>query len=61
MLFSILLYAYTTSCNFLKAASILAFLTLLTNRELNRWAVAGMSISLTTLNTPSLSRPVSSF
>jgi hypothetical protein len=61
ILFSMLLYAYTTSCDFLKAASVLAFLTLLINCKLNRQAVAGMSISLTILNTLSLSRPVSSF
>jgi hypothetical protein len=60
-LFSISLYAYTTSYNFLKAISVPAFLTLLINCKLNRWAITGMSISLTILNTPSLSRPVSSF
>jgi hypothetical protein len=55
------LYAYTTNHNFLKAASMLTFLTSLINCELNRQAVTGISISLTILNTPSLSRPVNSF
>jgi hypothetical protein len=40
---------------------MLVFLTLSINCELNRWAITGMFISLTTLNTPSLSRPVSFF
>jgi len=60
-LFSVSLYTYTTSHNFLKAASVPVFLTLLINCKLNRWAVMGIFVSLTTLNTPSLSRPVSSF
>jgi hypothetical protein len=59
--FSVLLYACTTSYNFLKAVSVLVFLTLLINCELNRRAIIGISMSLTTLNTPSLSRPMSSF
>jgi hypothetical protein len=61
ILFSVLLYTYTTSHNFLKAVSMPVFLTSLINCELNRWAVAGMSVSLITLNTSSLNRPVSSF
>ena len=47
-----------TSLNFLNTCTVPLYFTLLTNWELNRWVNRGIFLSLVTLNTPFLNRPV---